>query len=121
MTLYRKSFGKLGEKLAENYLALNGFKILFRNFNTKFGEIDLIAEKSSKLHFIEVKTRTSNHMGEPYEAVNSRKVSHLKKAAYIYISNNKLTGRKYSVDVVSIIVNNMGKVEELKYFENLDF
>lgn len=121
MTLYKKSFGQLGEKLAENYLKSNAFRILSRNFRTKFGEIDLVAEKEAKIHFVEVKTRTSTLKGKPYEAVNLRKVQHLKSAAHIYITNNKLTGRKYSVDVISIIVNNMGKVEELKYFENLDF
>ena len=52
-----KDFGDLGEKIAQTYLRLFGFEIINCNFRTKEGEIDIIAEKSDILHFIEVKTR----------------------------------------------------------------
>ncbi|MBP5618294.1 MAG: YraN family protein, partial [Clostridia bacterium] len=49
--------GERGEKLAARYLRRKGYRILERNFQTRFGEIDLIARKGDQLVFVEVKTR----------------------------------------------------------------
>ena len=39
----KRKFGDLGEKIAEQYLLKNGYFILERNFQTKTGELDIIA------------------------------------------------------------------------------
>lgn len=51
-----KEVGNLGEDVAAEYLKRHGFRVCDRNFARKTGEIDIIAEKSDTLHFIEVKT-----------------------------------------------------------------
>ena len=67
--------GKAGEKLAEEYLVNNGFTILHRNWRCGgHEEIDLIATKESRLHFIEVKYRSSVYGGHPEAAVNKQKI-----------------------------------------------
>ena len=48
--------GKIGEKIAREFLMKHGFLILDTNFRTKFGEIDIIAEKDRIVHFVEVKS-----------------------------------------------------------------
>ena len=48
--------GKEGENRAENYLKEQGYGILYRNWRTRRGEIDIIAEKDGTLVFAEVKT-----------------------------------------------------------------
>ncbi len=52
----RKEVGTFGENVAAEYLRRHGFFIRDRNFARKTGELDIIAEKESTLHFVEVKT-----------------------------------------------------------------
>ena len=66
--------GKAGEKLAEEYLAENGFTILHRNWRFSHDEIDIIATKKNMVHFVEVKYRSSNYHSHPEEAVNKKKI-----------------------------------------------
>jgi Holliday junction resolvase-like predicted endonuclease len=57
METQRKSVGSTGEETACGYLVNNGYKILERNYRTKFGEIDIVAKSPDKtLVFVEVKT-----------------------------------------------------------------
>ena len=53
----RQSLGRLGEDLAAQYLAEQGFAILARNVRTPYGEIDLLAQQGDLVVFVEVKTR----------------------------------------------------------------
>ncbi len=55
-TKSRKEIGAFGERVAAEYLRRHGFKIIDRNIARKTGELDLIAEKTGTLHFVEVKT-----------------------------------------------------------------
>lgn len=61
--------GKIGEKLAAEYLEKHGYEIITTNFYTKRGEIDIIARKDNEIVFVEVKTRSSDSFGKPVEAV----------------------------------------------------
>ena len=54
-----KKFGIIGEKIAQKFLINKGYEILETNYYTKIGEIDIIAQKSKKIVFIEVKTRSN--------------------------------------------------------------
>ena len=66
--------GKKGEELATHYLQQQGFTILLTNWRYRRYEMDIIAEKSNVLHFIEVKTRRSSAFGFPEERVNKKKI-----------------------------------------------
>ena len=48
--------GRLGEEIACRFLVNKGFKLIERNYQKKWGEIDIIASKYNILHFIEVKS-----------------------------------------------------------------
>jgi putative endonuclease len=50
-----KEKGRRGEQTAETYLVEHGYTIIERNFRTKAGEIDIIAETEDSIVFIEVK------------------------------------------------------------------
>lgn len=73
--------GKEGEDLAEAYLLQNGYVILHRNWRHAHYEIDIIALKGDKLHFVEVKMRTSKRFGLPEDGVNKTKFQRLLNAA----------------------------------------
>ena len=47
----RKELGALGEKIAAEHLANLGYVIRGRNFRSREGEIDIIAEKDDFLHY----------------------------------------------------------------------
>ena len=50
-----KKVGSIGEQITAKYYKNQGFRILGFNYLKKWGEIDVIAEKSGKVYFIEVK------------------------------------------------------------------
>ena len=77
-----KHLGDRGESYAEDYLRRQGYRILTRNYRTKIGEIDLIADDHGTLVFIEVKTRSSVRYGIPSEAVNYKKKQKIIQTAY---------------------------------------
>ena len=52
----KQKIGKIGEDLACEYLEKNGYKVIDRNYLKKWGEIDIVAKKDKKIHFVEVKS-----------------------------------------------------------------
>ena len=52
----KQKIGQIGEDYACEYLKRNGYKVIDRNYLKKWGEIDIIASKAKKLHFVEVKS-----------------------------------------------------------------
>ena len=99
-----KIIGDTGEKAAVKYLIKNKFKILETNFRSPFGEIDIIAEYKKELHFIEVKTRSSNKFGTGKEAVNALKQSKIIKTAQYYICENDLNDINCIFDVADVFI-----------------
>lgn len=89
VNMNKKKLGAAGEDFAENYLALNKFRILKKNFRTRFGEIDIIAFKENTVFFFEVKTRKSNIYGFAKEAINRLKKNKIINTALRYINENK--------------------------------
>lgn len=102
MTQKRKRLGERGEEIAVKFLKKNRYKILCRNYQCKFGEIDIIAEHKKILSFIEVKTRSSEFFGSPQEAVQPRKQHKISQVALEFIQRYKLEDKNARFDVVSI-------------------
>lgn len=95
--------GDRGEEIAAGLLEESGYKVLFRNYKTKSGEIDIIARDKDTLCFVEVKARSSRRFGPPAEAVSGRKLRQISKAALVFLKENKLLNEKARFDVVSIL------------------
>lgn len=97
-----RKFGQIGEQIAEDLLKGNGYKILTKNFRSRFGEIDIIALDSDTLVFIEVKTRWSKKFGSPEEAVLPNKIRKIKRTAEYFSLLNPHLPKKLRIDVVAI-------------------
>jgi putative endonuclease len=54
----KQKIGLQGEIEARMFLMKHGFHIIDKNFSTRFGEIDIIAKKDKRFHFIEIKSIT---------------------------------------------------------------
>lgn len=72
------------EAKAAEYLKAQGFKILRKNFSSRFGEIDLVAREGRYLVFVEVKYRATARGGHPLEAVDARKQRRILKTAEFF-------------------------------------
>lgn len=96
--------GKLGEQMALEHLQLKKYALLMRNYRFKKSEIDLIMRDGEMLVFVEVKTRQTAEIGEPYLAVTRSKQKQLIKAAHQYIIEHNLN-LEARFDVVSIVHN----------------
>lgn len=82
--------GKLGEKLAVDFLQQNGYEILETNWTFQKAEIDIIAQKDAVLAVVEVKTRSSTEFGLPQDFVKPKKIQLLVKAVNEYVVSNDL-------------------------------
>jgi len=72
----RRDTGARGELIAERHLLAAGYRIVERNFRTRYGELDLIAADDRAIVFCEVKTRIgSGRAGPPgaLDAIGPRK------------------------------------------------
>ena len=65
----RHELGARGETAAVKALRRAGYKIRDRNYHTRWGEVDIIADQRDVLAFVEVKTRSDDRRGAPAEAV----------------------------------------------------
>ena len=81
--------GKDYEDLVSDFLSEKGHKIIFRNFNSRFGEIDIISVKDNILHFIEVKARKSDSLYYPAESVTISKIRKIRSTAKFFLLRNK--------------------------------
>ena len=52
----KQRIGQLGEDFTCNHLQELGYMIVCRNYLKKWGEIDVVAKRGKRIHFIEVKT-----------------------------------------------------------------
>lgn len=105
MLYTNQELGELGEKLAKKFLEERDYKIICQNFQSRQGEIDIIAkDKEETIVFVEVKTRTSLEFGNPSEAVNSEKINHILKTAKYFLHINKISNSNIRFDVIEVFI-----------------
>ena len=94
---------KEGEALAGKLLKKRGYKILKRNYVSKYGEIDIVAYDRGIICFVEVKTRQSENYGPPELAVTKEKRKRIVRTALNYLTINNIEDTDCRFDVVSIL------------------
>lgn len=106
-TLDARQLGASGEAYAAAWLEHHGWRILARNWRTRYGEIDIVGLAPGRLiAFVEVKTRRSLRCGMPQEAVDARKQANLRRAGVQWLlePEHRIAHRGVRFDVVSIVV-----------------
>ncbi|WP_372769676.1 YraN family protein [Lutibacter sp.] len=96
--------GELGEELAVEELEKNGYEIVERNWRYKKAEIDIIALKNDVLAIVEVKTRSSDYIGNPQDFVSPKKIKLLVEAVNDYVISKDLDV-EVRFDIIAIIKN----------------
>lgn len=84
-----KDIGNEAESTASDWLTTDGFRIVDRNWKTKFCEIDIVAEKDGTTYFVEVKHRSADSHGGGMAAITSRKLRQMRFAASLYLTNHQ--------------------------------
>ncbi len=102
-----RTIGFEAESKAVDYLKRADYQIIARNFNTRYGEVDIIALKDGILIFVEVKYRQNNAYGKAYQYVTASKIQKIKKAAWIFIKQHKNISSNYHIDVIAINGDNI--------------
>lgn len=98
-----RELGIFGEEYTTSYLTDMGYRIIERNYRTRYGEIDIIAEQAETIVFVEVKSRRSRIYGEPREAVSLRKQQKLLRTAMIFLQEKHWEERACRFDVVEVV------------------
>jgi len=121
MSLYRKKLGKLGEDTACRFLKMHRYKIIERNFRSRFGEIDIIAKDNQGdiLVFVEVKTRMGDIFGLPEESVIYSKQQKLIKTVLFYLQGKReFADMDFRIDVMGIEVDQDCRRARVKHIKN---
>ncbi len=85
----RQGLGSAGEELAAELLARQGYRILARNWRTRYGELDIIAYRNGVLVVCEVKTRRNGRFGGSLAAVTPIKLARARRLVNLWLLSQR--------------------------------
>jgi putative endonuclease len=95
--------GRRGEDLAAAFLEAEGWAIVGRNYRSRLGEVDIIAERGGILAFTEVKTWEKMGSEELERAIGADKRRRIVETAKIFLSlHRKYNDRSVRFDVILV-------------------
>lgn len=98
--------GARGEKLAAKFLRHHGYKILYRNFRGRTGgEIDIVCRDTDTLVFVEVKTRTREDFGRPFDAISRDQQKRISRGALAWLRLLDNPDILFRFDVVEVMLS----------------
>ena len=103
--------GKEAEDKASSFLEANGYIILDRNFHSKFGEIDIIAQKENILHFCEVKF---SEKYDPLIQITPQKMQKIIKTIQYYFLKTRNI-KDYQIDAILVKSKTIEIIKNITY------
>lgn len=120
-----QKIGQLGEDIACKFLMKHGFYVIERNYTKKWGEIDIIAKKEGKLHFVEVKAVSrvpSKGMDnyKPEDNIHPWKVKRLSRVIQTYLLERKVPeNENWQFDICAVYLNMVDKKAIVKMSDDI--
>ena len=118
----RRTRGELGEKIAAEHLEHRGYRIVARNYRTRYGELDLVAADDRALVFCEVKTRVAGGRAGPacaLDAIGPGKRKQVRALATQWLANT--TDRPHlpnvRFDAIGVTLSPGGALLALEHLE----
>jgi putative endonuclease len=109
---HTRAKGRIAEDKAAEYLLSLGYRIVTRNYQTRDGEIDCIAEDpNGTLVFVEVKSAYDLSMGHPFYWVTRGKQRKLAIMARRYLAEHSISRTPCRFDVIALV---KGKIDHLR-------
>ena len=105
----KDALGRMGEEVAARHLESDGFVVLERNWRCDDGELDIVARDGRTLVVCEVKTRSSNRYGSPFEAITERKLHRLERLGMRWMRERGVRPDRMRVDIVSVLAPARGQ------------
>ena len=115
---HRQSLGAWGQQHARAYLERSGYTILTENYRCREGEIDIVAEDTGCLVFVEVRTRSGRLAGTPEESVNAKKQAQLIRVAQAFLQAHPNASPDWRIDVVAIEGSGHGQPRRITLYPN---
>lgn len=107
--------GREGEKRAEQYLSERGYTVRERNFRSRRGEVDIIAEKGDRIVFVEVKNWDYLDSGDLEYAIDRRKQQRILETSRYYLHiHPELRRKRLGFDVILL----SPKTPRIIHYEN---
>ena len=103
--------GRKAEDRASSYLQSLGYRILKRNFYSKFGEIDIVAQKEGILFFCEVKASISY---DPLWRITPAKLSKIIKTISYYFMLHPCDA-DYQIDAIIVTPDRIEIIKNISY------
>ena len=117
MPTSRRSLGDVAERMAAKHLESQGYTIRELNARTRYGEIDIVAEKDETLAFVEVRCRRGNYMGSAVESLSAAKQRRLVSLAEAYGSDDQDLPEGRRIDLVAVDLTTDGRLQSLQHIE----
>jgi len=122
----RRALGALGERLAAEHLRRAGYRIVERNFRTRYGELDIVAAGERCLVFCEVKTRVRGTTGGgpgPFDSIGHRKRGRVRAmAAQWLVERRAQVGEpaqpELRFDAIGVSISPSGRLLALDHLED---
>ena len=119
MSNKNKRIGTWGEDLVVKEFEKKGFLTVAKNWQKRYGELDLIFTKDKEIVFVEVKTRSSNLYGWAEEAVDQRKKKKIKQTIdQFLLENEKYQDCFPRFDIVAIEISTL--IPKIIHYENVE-
>ena len=124
----KQKVGNLGEDIACTFLMKHGYSIENRNYWKKWGEIDILACKESKLHFVEVKSVSRENFESvihetngyrPEENVHPRKLDRLRRVIQSYLIDKRVDGANWQFDVITVYIDRNQRKARVKVLDDV--
>lgn len=116
----RRRLGQLGEQLATDHLVRRGFRIVERNYRTRWGELDIVAFDGRTIAFCEVKTRRlTGGAAAPFDSLHPRKRAQVRKMALQWLSErpDRPFASVLRFDAIGVIFDSQGQLVRLEHLE----
>jgi len=118
--------GALGEEIAATFLKKKGYTIIEMNFRRPWGEIDIVAEKSGTVRFVEVKAVSAafesisreNNSYRPEEQIHAAKLRKVVRTAELYMERRG-DRREFQIDAVGVILDTNRRSARCRLFEQI--
>ncbi len=120
VTDLRQHLGRVGERLALEHLERLGYRLVAKNYRTRFGELDVIVCDDERIVFVEVKARRAGAVAGALESVPPRKQRQVRSmaAAWLVDVTDRPRARDLRFDVVAITVDRHGTLVRLDHLED---
>ena len=127
-----QKIGEIGENIAVKFLVKHGFSIIERNYTKKWGELDIVAEKTNKLYFIEVKSVSSSDITQdvpretlkdsyrPEENMHPWKMKRMSRTIQTYLLSKKISDDvEWQVDLFVVYLDLNNKKARVKVVSDI--